>query len=80
MYHLYVEIICLSTRMKADAFFNVSYYTMYHLYVEKISIDVIVSYVTNLYLLLHHLNFLYLHLNALALQSEIIYSIEFHKG
>ena len=40
----------------------------------QIKIDnVIVYYVTNLYLTLH-LNFLYLHLNALALRFGIIYS------
>ena len=73
LYKMYIAKKSLAYIMEAEPKIFLNLFQFISIILQQYYYDVIVYYVTSLYLALH-LNFLYLHLNVLALRSGIIYS------
>ena len=73
LYKMYIAKISLACIMEAEPKIFLNLLQFITIILQYYSYNVIVYYVTSLYLSLH-LNFLYLHLNVLALRFGIFYS------
>ena len=73
LYKMYIAKKSLAYIMEAEPKIFLNLFQFISIILQQYYYDVIVYYVTSLYLPLH-LSFLYLHLNALAPRFGIIYS------